>query len=118
MFLVTPACFCSGQTQSGSATGLEGVITVAPIHPGPIRAGSDIPNSAPLANAAFAVENEKGMVTSFTADDQGRFRVSLAPGHYAVSMKERRFPHCGPFEVDVVAGKMTKVEWGCDTGMR
>jgi hypothetical protein len=24
----------------------------------------------------------------------------------------------GPFDVDVAAGQMTKVEWQCDTGMR
>jgi hypothetical protein len=24
----------------------------------------------------------------------------------------------GPFDVDVVAGKMTKIEWQCDTGLR
>jgi hypothetical protein len=24
----------------------------------------------------------------------------------------------GPFDVDVVAGQMTKVEWQCDTGIR
>ena len=24
----------------------------------------------------------------------------------------------GPFEADVTAGQMTKVEWRCDTGMR
>jgi hypothetical protein len=106
----------SAQTPSGSGTGLEGVITISPIHPGPTR--DDIPSSAPLANCTFAVQNEKGTVTSFTTDDQGRFRIPLAPGHYAVSMKERRIRRCGPFDVDVVAGEMINVEWRCDTGMR
>jgi len=107
---------CLGQTPSPSETGLEGVITIAPIHPGPTREG--IPDSGPLAGAAFSVENEKGLVASFTTDDQGRFRVSLTPGHYTVTMKERRIRRCGPFDVDVVAGKMTTLKWGCDTGMR
>jgi hypothetical protein len=106
----------SAQTPTGSGTGLEGVITVSPIHPGPTREG--VPNSGPLANCTFAVQNVKGTVTSFTTDDQGRFRIPLAPGHYAVSMTERRIRHCGPFDVDVVDGKMTKIEWRCDTGMR
>jgi len=109
---------CLGQTPSPSGTGLEGVITVAPIHPGPTREG--MPDSGPLAGAAFSVANEAGRVTSFTTDDQGRFRILLAPGHYTVSIqnKERRVRGCGPFAVDVVAAKMTKVEWRCDTGMR
>ena len=118
MLLVVAACFSLGQTRSESETGLEGVITVGPSHPGPIRA--DIPSSEPFADASFVVESEKGVVTSFTTDNQGRFRISLAPGHYTVSMKGTKpeIGHFGPFEVDVVAGKMTKVEWECDTGTR
>ena len=109
----------SAQTQSQSPTGIEGVITVSPTRPGPIRAGSEIPNAAPLPNAVFTVGNEKGEVTSFTTDSDGRFRISLKPGHYVIVLAEHRFPRpCGPFDVDVVSGKMTKVEWRCDTGMR
>jgi hypothetical protein len=103
---------------SESETGIEGVISVGPIHGGPSRQG--VADSRPLANAAFVVENENGPVTSFTTDDQGRFRITLAPGHCVVSMKDGkpRLGHYGPFGVDVVAGKMTKVQWNCDTGMR
>jgi hypothetical protein len=99
-------------------TGVEGVITVSPIHGGPARLG--VPNSRPLANTDFVVQNDKGPVSSFTTDAQGRFRISLAPGHYTVSIKERRggIGRYGPFDVDVVAGQMAKVEWQCDTGMR
>jgi Prealbumin-like fold domain len=95
------------------------VVTVSPTRPGPIRAGSEIPNAAPLPNAVFTVRNEKGTVTSFTTDSEGRFRVSLKPGHYVILLAEHRFPRpCGPFDIDVVPGKMVKVEWRCDTGMR
>ena len=79
-----------------------------------------IPTSNPLANATFVVENKKGVVTSFTTDEQGDFRISLDAGHYTVSMKDKKdgIGRYGPFDVDVVAGKMTKVEWQCDTGLR
>jgi hypothetical protein len=112
-------CFSSGQTQSGSGTGIEGVITFGPTQGGPIRA--DTPSSKPLANATFVVENEKGAkVASFTTDDQGRFRVPLTPGHYSVCKegKKHGIGHYGPFDVDVVAGRMTNVQWECDTGIR
>ncbi len=117
-FLMVSACFSLGQAQPGSGTGIEGVIAVSPIHPGPTREG--VSNSGPLAKVVFTVENEKGIVTSFTTDDQGRFRVSLPPGHYTVSMKEKRHAigRSGPFGVDVAAGKMTAVAWQCDSGMR
>ena len=117
LLIAMTSSFSSAQTQPESATGIEGVITIAPIHPGPVREG--VPSSAPLPNAAFTVANEKGTVTSFTTDGQGRFRISLAPSRYQVSQSGKTgIRRCGPFEVEVVAGKMTTVEWQCDTGMR
>jgi hypothetical protein len=115
--LIMSADFLPGQTQSGSETGIEGIITIDPSRPGPVRA--DAPSS-PLANTAFIVESQKGEITSFTTDTQGRFRMPLGPGHYKVSLKGKtggvgRF---GPFEVDVVAGQTTKVQWRCDSGIR
>ncbi|PYK25424.1 MAG: hypothetical protein DME52_08470 [Verrucomicrobia bacterium] len=117
-FLIMSALFSPGQTPSGAETGIEGVITISPTQAGPVR--DDSPPSRPLANAAFAVENEKGEVASFTTDAQGHFRTSVPPGHYKVSMKGRKssIGRFGPFEVDVVAGKMTKVQWECDSGIR
>jgi hypothetical protein len=109
----------SGESDSSRGTGIEGVVTVSPIRPGPIRKGSEVPNVGPLPSAVFSVANEKGTVTSFTTDGEGRFRLSLSPGHYVVSLAENRFPRpCGPFEIDVESGKMTNVEWRCDSGMR
>jgi len=117
-FVVMTVCVSVGQTPPGSETGIEGVITISPAQPGPIRAGA--PGSLPLANTAFVVQNENGEVASFTTDDQGRFRIPLAPGHYKVFIKGRKssIGRYGPFEADVVAGKMTKAQWQCDSGIR
>ena len=111
-------CASIGQTPSVGETGIEGVITISPARPGPIRA--DEAGSVPLANAMFVVENNNGEVASFTTNDQGRFRAALPPGHYKVSVKGRKstIGRFGPFEVDVAAGKMTNVQWECDSGMR
>jgi hypothetical protein len=108
----------TGQTPSGGESGIEGVITISPANPGPIRA--DAAASMPLANAAFAVEKNNGEVTSFITDDHGRFRVSLPPGHYKISLKGRKttIGHFGPFEADVAPSKMTNVQWECDSGIR
>lgn len=110
------ASFSDGQAQTG--TGLEGTITIGPAHVGPTKLGE--PVSKPFANATFEVKNDSGVVTSFTTDDQGRFQISLAPGHYTAAQKGPKpaIGHFGPFEVDVVAGKMTTVEWDCDSGVR
>ena len=115
LFLVVSSV--SAQTSSESITGIEGIITIGPIHPGPIREG--MPSSAPLANLTLSVANEKGPITSFSTDAEGRFRVALAPGRYTITSGRKIGMHgCGPFDVDVVVGKMTSVAWQCDTGMR
>jgi len=113
------AVFAStGQSPSAGESGIEGVITISPANPGPIRA--DAAASIPLANATFIVENKNGEATSFTTDGQGRFRLSLTTGHYKVSLQGRKttIGRFGPFEADVAAGEMTKVQWDCDSGIR
>jgi hypothetical protein len=117
---VLSCCLLVAATLSASEpqTGIEGVISVGPVHGGPARIG--VPDSRPFANATFIAQDQKGTATSFTTDDQGRFRVSLEPGHYTISLNatKSRIGRYGPFEADVVVGQMTKVEWRCDTGMR
>jgi hypothetical protein len=115
--LLAVTCISCGQSSNAAGTGIEGTITISPSHPGPTRV--DEPNAAPLKNISFAVENETGAIADFTTDDVGKFRVSLKPGHYKISVKgANRIRRCGPFEVDVAAGRMTNVQWQCDSGMR
>ena len=79
------------------------MISVSAVHGGPSRLG--VPDSRPLANTAFVVKKGNDTITSFTTDDQGGFRISLAAGHYTISRKdwEGRVGSYGPFEVDVAA---------------
>ena len=109
---------CIGQTPSGTESGIEGTITISPARAGPVREGEAV--SVPLANATFTVENNNAEAASFTTDHNGHFRVSLPPGHYKVSRKGRKssIGRFGPFDVDVVSGKMTNVQWQCDSGIR
>lgn len=100
-----------------SESGLEGVITISPAHGGAIRVGEQ--NSKPLANVPFVVANDNGAIAEFTTDGQGQFKVTLPAGHYSVTRKgQGKIGRCGPFDVDVNAGQVTKVEWRCDSGMR
>src|ERR1700736_6186737 len=71
---------------SSLSTGIEGVVSIGPIHGGPQR--SDEPASAPLANAVFEVANDAGAVTTFTTDAAGHFRVPLAPGRYSIKPRD------------------------------
>ena len=102
---------------SKMTTGLEGVIRIGPAQPGPARLG--VPNTQPLINTAFVVKQGDKIVASFHTDHEGRFHVSLAPGKYLVSRKDwkGRVGNYGPFEVEIVAGEVKKVQWECDSGM-
>ena len=79
-----------------------------------------VPDSRPLANTTFVVKKADLSVASFTTDDQGRFQISLPPGHYSISKKDwkSRVGFYGPFEVDIAVGEIKKVQWNCDTGMQ
>jgi hypothetical protein len=117
--IIMTVCASAGQTPSGADSGIEGIITISPAMPGPTR--MDGPRSVPLANATFAVENQRGeLAAPLTTDDKGHFRVVLPPGHYKVSLSGRKssIGRFGPFEADVAPGKMTTVQWECDSGIR
>jgi hypothetical protein len=119
MSLGLSSSFAVAETPSGEAgSGIEGVILVSPAMPGPAREG--MPEAKPLTNVTWTVQNEKGEVASFTTDGEGRFRISLPPGHYTVGRQNgaRGIGHFGPFDVDVAPAKMTTVEWKCDSGIR
>jgi hypothetical protein len=122
MMLALFCCVARAETQPTPSpepgTGLEGLITLHNIQGGPIRQG--VPDSKPLTNTTFVVKKGDDTVASFTTDDQGRFRISLPSGHYRISKKDwkSRVGHYGPFEVDVAAGEIKKVQWDCDTGMQ
>jgi hypothetical protein len=117
-FLIVCASVAVSESKP-SNTGITGVVMVSPTRPGPIRKGFESANAAPLPNATFSITGDDGAVKTFTTDSNGRFQISLRPGRYVVLLAENRFPKpCGPFEVSVEEGKMTNVEWRCDSGMR
>ena len=104
-------------TPAPAASGVEGVISVSPARPGPLRIGD--PSSAPVAKIEFVVKKGDTRVTSFTTDAEGRFRIALPPGKYIV-LREDPGAVVGSwrFEVEVTAGEVTKVNWTGDSGMR
>jgi hypothetical protein len=98
-------------------SGIEGVILVSPNRPGPIR--KDVPSQSPVGNVTFVVMKSDAKVASMTTDAEGRFRITLPPGHYIVTRED---PGAAigrwRFEADVKEGEMTSVRWVGDSGMR
>jgi hypothetical protein len=99
-------------------TGLEGQIRIGPFPGGPIHQG--VQNSRPLPDTVFVVKQEEKIVATFQTDKEGGFHLSLPPGKYQVSKKDwdGRIGHFGPFEIEIVAGQVKKVQWECDSGMQ
>ncbi len=98
-------------------TGVEGVVRISPARGGPIRQGEE--GSIPLPAVAFAVMKETEQVATFITDAEGRFRIALPPGTYqAAPVSQPKIGHYGPFNFEVTEGKVTSVEWLCDSGMR
>jgi hypothetical protein len=122
LLLLLSFCFEQIRTMNGAEaeSGIEGVILMGPTHGGPLREGT--PDSKPLANIKFNVqrEGEEKPVTSFTTDGEGKFRVAVPAGKYSVIRDggKRGIGNYGPFEIEVAAGKMSSVQWHCDSGMR
>jgi len=104
-------------TPSPTSSGIEGVILVSPNRPGPIR--KDVSSESPAGNITFVVKQADVNVASLTTDAEGRFRVTLPPGHYVVTRDDpgARIGHWH-FEAEVKAGEMTSVRWTGDSGMR
>ena len=118
LFAMCTSGILADTSPTGGETGISGVILVSPSHGGPIRLG--VPNTAPLPETEFVVRKGKETAATFKTDQEGKFRVSVPPGHYTVSRANyiSRVGSYGPFEVDVVPGRMSQVQWTCDSGMR
>jgi hypothetical protein len=98
-------------------TGVEGVIRIGPARGGPIREGEE--STIPLPAVAFAVMKGTEQAATFVTDAEGRFRLALPPGSYqAAPIGQPKIGHYGPFDFVVTEGKVTQVEWVCDSGMR
>ena len=107
------------ETLPPGTSGIEGTVVVSPIRPGPIMKDDDGPSVAPVPNTRFVVKAGDATVKTFTTDAEGRFHVGLPPGRYVV-VPEGATPSIGRwrFEADVVAGRVTRVTWTADSGMR
>lgn len=109
----TPA---GGAVQAGS--GIEGLVTVGPACPGPVRADRACPE-APY-QATFTVLDGAGQVVArFETDAGGHFRVDLPPGVYTLRPETTgAYPRAADQDVTVNAGQFTLLQIKFDSGIR
>jgi hypothetical protein len=108
----------SMNAETSATGGIEGDVTVSPIHGGPSRQG--VPDSGPMPNTSFLVETAAGTVATFKTDEKGHFKVELPPGRYTIRIEQPMMKGrgCGLADIEVTAGSFKNVHWDCDTGMR
>lgn len=120
--IVAFCCLMFSVPDSGASsqpnTGIEGSVSVSPVHGGPTRQG--VADSAPLANTSFSVETAAGKIATFKTDEQGHFKVELPPGKYTIKMEQPRMKGrgCSLADIEVTAANFKHVHLNCDTGIR
>jgi hypothetical protein len=98
------------------ATGLRGTVVLSPSQP---VCYEDEPCSKPASGYVMSFSRNGRVVGRATTRVDGRYRVLLAVGRYAVSFTPRRPTlTLKPTSVLVVAGRIRRVDFEIDTGLR
>ena len=107
-------------SSAGAATttsGLRGLVTRGPITPVCV-AGQ--PCSEPARNVTLVFSRNGRVVRRTRTNDQGRYRVALGPGLYAVRLTPK--PSIGrglePQRARVMRARFRRVDFSIDTGIR
>ena len=112
--LLLAACL---PTPQPTDSGIEGVVTIGPMCP---VVQENVPCPDRPYQAALTVLTVSGnKITQFRTDEQGRFRVDLAPGNYILHPES---PNGMPFAQDlpftVNEHQFTRLEISYDSGIR
>jgi len=112
--LLLTACL---QTPQPSDSGIEGTVTIGPMCP---VMQEDVPCPDQPYQATLTVLTTSGKkVTQFQTDENGRFRVDLAPGDYVLHPESPNgLPFAGDIPFTVDEHKFTQLEISYDSGIR
>lgn len=121
LVLAALAIACNGGSYSSSndSSGIEGTVTIGPMCP-VVRQDTPCPDEP--YEATVVIEDESGdEVATAQSGEDGRFRVSLAPGTYTLapqSPNEGAPPFASEQQVEVREGAYTQVSVSYDSGIR
>ena len=92
-------------------TGLYGTVMRGPITPACV---AEQPCDAPAAGAVLVLSRNGSDVARVKVRPDGSYRIGLRPGLYRVRAARRIDPTTAPIR----AGRMTRVDFSIDTGIR
>ena len=102
-----------------SSSGIAGNVTEGPTCPGPVPVGGTQCQDQPYQATIQVLNSANDIVTQFTTDGKGYFKVSLPPGRYILHpISGLPLPHAADQTVSVIANKYTQVTIVYDTGLR
>ena len=115
LFLVLATCSIYNPTPRGS--GIEGQVLIGPMCP-VVQQGQECPDQP--YQAALTVNSSNGIqIVQFRTDEQGRFKVPLAPGDYILHPESPNgMPFAGDQSFIIETGRYTQITVHYDSGIR
>ena len=115
LILVLATCSIYSPTPKGS--GIEGQVLIGPMCP-VVQQGQECPDQP--YQATLTVNSPNGVqIAQFQTDEQGRFKVSLAPGEYILHPESpNALPYASDRPFTVASGQYTQIAVHYDSGIR
>jgi len=108
---------CGTQSPAGATdSGISGTVLLGPTCP--VETVDEPCPDQPAAGVVVLVTARGGdpVVARTSTDEDGRFRVAVAPGRYEITAEAGMF--CKPMEVEVPEADFVSIVVACDTGIR
>ena len=115
LILVLATCSVYNPTPRGS--GIEGQVLIGPMCP-VVQEGQECPDQP--YQATLTIQSRTGIqILQFQTDEEGRFRVPLAPGEYVLHPESPNgIPSAGDQTFLVETGRYTQLSVSYDSGIR
>ena len=115
LVVLVAAVACGSATGSSLHTGLYGKVTKGPLTPVCTDAA---PCDGPAANMPLVFSRNGTVIARTRTGADGRYRVALKPGRYAVRAGPARFNTATPSGASVPPTGFRRVNFFVDTGIR
>jgi hypothetical protein len=115
LVVLVAAVACGSATGSSPHTGLYGKVTKGPLKP--VCSDAE-PCDGPAADMPLVFSRNGTVVARTRTGDDGRYRVALKPGRYAVRAGPTSFNTPNPTGASVPRTGFRRVDFFVDTGIR